>query len=236
MKRIADGFQRQRGDVFGFGDGEETALSLSTMDDQKLLNAPINNLDAERSVGAINYELKIRGAKNLKAASSSHVLGKSLGLIEGKKVGKKFRQMEGKNILPAIVSSWEERQDQLSKEGLSAKEAQNLSVDQRRNADLQKLKLFGGPFCSSQEVKVFLSSVASEEEKVSRLYLEVRYARDSSVSFPKNSDIFRLKKAYRNLDAKTYAENLMIFLDKVSFRNTVEMGDFVAALDRMSSA
>ena len=203
------------------------------MDPKKLVNAPINNLDAERSVGAINYELKIRGAKNLGTASTSHVIGKSLSLIAGKKVEKKFRQLDAQKVLPSIVDAWKEKQDRLSEEGLSSKEAQNRTVDQRRNADLVKLKQLGGPFSSSEEVRSFVSSPIDEDKKVARLYLEVRYARDSCVSFPKNSAIFRLKKDYKNLDSKTYSGNLMVFLDKVSFRNSIEMGDFTAALDQL---
>ena len=94
MKAFADGWERQRGNVFSFGNHEETELTLSGMDQEKLKTAPINNLDAERSVGSVNYELKIRGAKNLKTVSSSHVIGKSLALTEGKVVEKNFREME----------------------------------------------------------------------------------------------------------------------------------------------
>ena len=49
-------------------------------------------------MGSINHELKIRGAKQLKAASSSHVKSKGLGLIVdfGKKVDKKFTKMTEK--------------------------------------------------------------------------------------------------------------------------------------------
>ena len=230
MKAFADGWERQRGNVFSFGNHEETELTLSGMDQEKLKTAPINNLDAKRSVGSVNYELKIGGAKNLKTVSSSHVIGKSLALTEGKVMDKKFREMERARIFPAIVAAWDQKQDMLSKEGLGLKEQQNIVVDQRRNSDLIKLKEKGGPFGTSEEVKLFVSSDIETAEKVERLYLEVRYARDSCVSFPKNSEIFRLKKAYRKLEVKTYADNLIIFLDKVSYRNNVKMSDFESAL------
>ena len=51
------------------------------LDQDKLKGAPVSNLDAEKSVGSINHELKIRGANELKAASSSHVKSKGLSLI-----------------------------------------------------------------------------------------------------------------------------------------------------------
>lgn len=204
------------------------------MDQAKLRNAPINNLDAERSVGSINYELKIRGAKNLKSASAAHVINKSSKLTEGKVPEKKFRDLERKKVLPAIVEAWDKKQEILSKEGLSSKEAQSVAVDQRRNSDLTKLKGMGGPFTLSSEVKEFVSTNLSEEIKVARLYLEVRYARDSCISFPKNSDIFRLMRDHKKLSSKSYCDNLVIFLDKVSFRNCVAMEDFDRALNELS--
>ena len=50
----------------------------------------VSNLDAERCVGAINYELKIRGNKELMAASACHVKAKAGKLIEGKPMDKRF--------------------------------------------------------------------------------------------------------------------------------------------------
>ena len=102
-QEIAKGWQKQRGDIFEFGDHTVTPLSISTMDQAKLKKAPINNLDAERSVGSINYDLTIRGAKNLSSASANHVIGKSSSLTEGKDANRKMRQVEKQRILPVIV-------------------------------------------------------------------------------------------------------------------------------------
>ena len=109
----------------------------------------------------------------------------------------------------------------------------HVKTFQRRNADLEKLKAMGGPFSSSAEVKVFATSDLPEKEKVARLYLEVRLARDSCVSFPKNSDIFRLKRNYKNLDSASYCDNLVVFFDKITFRNSVTMEDFDSALNAL---
>ena len=141
--------------------------------------------------------------------------------------------MEKKKVLPSIVDAWEKRQEGLKKDELSAKETQNRAIDQRRNADLEKLKALGGPFSSSAEVRLFATSDLSEDQKVARLYLEVRLARDSCVSFPKNSDIFRLKRNYRNLDSASYCNNLVVFFDKITFRNSVTMEDFDSALNAL---
>ena len=58
---MADGFLKQRGHVFGFASGSNEELCLDSSD-PNLDMAPINNLDSERDVSTINYELKIRGA------------------------------------------------------------------------------------------------------------------------------------------------------------------------------
>ena len=232
-KKIASGWQKQRGDIFEFGDYSVSSLTISTMNQSKLKLAPVNNLDAERSVGSINYDLQIRGAKNLSTSSIAHVIGKSAALTEGKKADKKHRQIESQRILPMIVEAWKEKQAKLCQDGLSLKEAQNVNVDQRRNADLNKLKELGGPFTTSSEVRTFQASSIMEAKKVERYYLEVRYARDGSLCFPKNSDIFRLKKAYKNLDSNTYCSNLIIYFDKIMYRNTVDMADFEQALTNL---
>ena len=67
------------------------------MNQNKLKSAPINNLDAERSVGSIQYELNIRGKKNLKAASAAHVKNKGQNLIQGLTMPAQFRQLVTKN-------------------------------------------------------------------------------------------------------------------------------------------
>ena len=44
------------------------------------------------------------------------------------------------------------------------------------------------------------------------MYLEIRFARDSSVTTPKCSSIFRLKRELKNLQTAEYVENLVLYL------------------------
>ena len=74
LPKLAEGWLRQRRDVFGFGDFDQKSPRLHINIDPDILDkALINNMAVERQVGRINYELKIRGSKGLKAASSSNV-------------------------------------------------------------------------------------------------------------------------------------------------------------------
>ena len=75
LPQLADGFKNQKGDIFGFANqyAKESQYSFSKMDQAKLEKAPMHNLSAERSVGFLNYELKLRGTTQLASASSAQV-------------------------------------------------------------------------------------------------------------------------------------------------------------------
>ena len=73
LPKLAEGWLRQCGDVFDFKDlDQESPRLLLNIDTDILDKAPIN-MAAEKQVGRINHELKVRGSKGLKAASSSNV-------------------------------------------------------------------------------------------------------------------------------------------------------------------
>ena len=194
LPKLGKGFARQRGKSFGFGDTPLSEAGITKFDQEKLKDAPISNLDSERSVGSINYELKIRGAKQLKTASAALVKSKCPSKLNpSEKLDKKFFKMtESGGELPTILKKWEERQKELLKKGMEEKEIANINVDQQRNSDLQKLIELQGPFTSAQEVEVYMArDDIGEQEKGKRLYLEVRHAKNSSISFPRVSEIFR---------------------------------------------
>ena len=237
MPRLAQGWERQRGDEYGFGSNPDPDAKdrLSAMDQEKLKTAPVNNLDPERSVGFINHERSIRGATQLAAASRAHVSGKGSSLIQGEVTSGRFRKMSGpEGDMSKIMKEWKEKQEELAAEGLDAKTVSNLSVDRQRNNDLTSLKAEGGPFTTALCVDTFMASGLTDKEMNRRMYLEVRHARNTSLSFPKKSEIFRLKKEYKNLPTTTYATNLKAYLNKLSFHMNMGPEDFEEALCKMS--
>ena len=66
-----------------------------------------------------------------------------------------------------------------------------------------------------------------------RLSLEVRFARDTCVALPKSSEIFRIKRNYKDLESDEYAMNLKVYLDKVQTNASVSREDFSAALNKV---
>ena len=239
LPRLASGWELQRGNMFQFGKSPDPNANnqIANFNKEKLDKAPVNNLDPERAVGFINYELKLRGAKELAAASRAHVKGKGVALIEGKEMPAKFKKLTvAGGDLPLIMKEWEAKQLELKKEGMGDKEIQNLAVDKRRNSDLSVLTKAGGPFTKAEQVDMFMEQVMEEKERNQRLYVEVRYARDSSVAFPKSSDIFRLKKNYKNMESSIYAANLKAYLNKLVCHVNMDIGDFMEAVKKISKS
>ena len=72
LPKRAAGFQKQKGNIFSFGNIDKIAkYSVSHMNTEKLEKTKIHYLAAERSVGFVNYVLSTRAAKQLASASSA---------------------------------------------------------------------------------------------------------------------------------------------------------------------
>ena len=239
LPMLADGWKKQRGDMFEFGEvssKKDDSMVISSMDQEKLSRAPVHNLDSERAVGAVNYGLKVRGAKQIKAVSSSLVKAKASDLMKGKQVtGDMKKVMKKGGGVPEILAAWEERQRGLKKQGVDQREISSIAQDKQRNSDLAALTLLGGPFTNPEQVQSYLDDPQHEaSSKNKRLYLEIRHAKNSSLSLPQCSDIFRLKRQGKNLPSAEYAANLITFLGKITCNINMEFTDFQAALNSIN--
>ena len=61
----------------------------------------------------------------------------------------------------------------------------------------------------------------------------MRYAKNTSLSFPKASDVFRLKRKGKNLTNDEYALNLTTYLGKITCKVNMDMKDFKDALSKI---
>ena len=62
------------------------------------------------------------------------------------------------------------------------------------------------------------------------MYIEVRYARKTSLSLKESSPIFRLKSNHKNLRTEEYAANLCQYLDNARNVGTISVTDLKTAL------
>ena len=84
LKMFAEGFDHQKGAIFGFGPSAEketgSVLKISTVDEDTLGKmdryVPVHNLGEERNVGMVNHELNIRGKQHLKTVSRKIVINR----------------------------------------------------------------------------------------------------------------------------------------------------------------
>ena len=82
-------------------------MMIRNLDQEKFNDATVNNMDSERAVVSVNYGLKIRGAQEIKAFSSSLVKAKVVDYMDGRKVTKDFKKMTKiGEALPEILKEW----------------------------------------------------------------------------------------------------------------------------------
>ena len=111
----------------------------------------------------------------------------------------------------------------------SAKEILNARKDTAKNKDLAYLKELGGPFTTKDEVQEYMKSKqANKEAKNARLYIEVRYARSTSLSLKETAAVFRLKRGGKKLETEEYATNLMQYLDDSKNIASLTMADLLS--------
>ena len=242
LQLFAEGFSLQRGAIFGFGPAKDnstdTVLKICSLSADEVLKmdqskVQVHNLGEENTVGCVNYEIGIRGKSNLESASRKIVLNKCSDLL--KKVDlKKLRTYRKEALeIKKVKSEWNLKMKALEEEGYSAKEILNTKKDANKLKDLQFLKdeIPPGPFTNADAVSRYVDdSNIKDDVKNKRLYIEIRYAKNTSLSLKETSSVFRLRtKHQQNLTSEEYADNLMQYLN-----NTRKVGNISA--DDLSSA
>ena len=168
-------------------DEDTGTVKISDLDGakhRKLNQAPVHNLNEERSVGFINYELEIRGKKHLESASKKMVLNKSVDLLMDcdSAAVKCFRKPA--QAIKELKKEWTSRVQEHQKKGFADKDLSNLKAKSVKYELLECLKKeqYPGPFTTVEEVKLFLESPLEDKIKNNRLYKEIKYARMTCMS------------------------------------------------------
>ena len=162
--------------------------------------------------------------------------GKSYDLVELKPAAEFLKYRNFVKPFNNLVSDWNNKQSELEEAGLHKKESVSLATEKRKNGDLQKLKAQGGPMTTPEEVDLLLNDDSlTDVEKLDRLYIEARYARDTTFLLPKSSSIFRLKEKYKKLAVETYRLNLKVYLSKVSSSSFTTCEDYDNAMLQLQS-
>ena len=133
LPRTAEGFSEQRGAIFGFGPKatEDTGmvLKMTTVEElkrRKLSKAPVHNLNEERSVGVINYEISIRGKQFLETASRKMLINKSKDILDKTDPSEMKKYIRPAKEIKEIKLQWQERLKEQQTKDFSEKEKSSL--------------------------------------------------------------------------------------------------------------
>ena len=109
-----------------------------------------------------------------------------------------------------------------------------MHLDSVKYRDLEFLKSKGGPFTSADEVEDFMKQEMDSKEKNQRLYVEVRYAKNTSLRLKHTDPVFRLRRDNKNLISIEYAENLKCYLGSARKTTTISVSDLSDAICKIT--
>ena len=243
ISKIADGFDLQRGAIFGFGThaNDDTGSLLKVADatekeKQELDSTNVHNLGEERSVGSINNEIKIRGKRNLESASRKLVLNKSFDLINKEESKKYLSFRKPAQDITKLKNDWLVKMQELEDATFASKDTVNEHLDTVKYKDLEFLKGYNGPFVKGEEVEAYLKGKDTNEEKNKRFYVEVRFAKNTSLRLKHNDPVFRLKRDNKNLSNMEYAENLVNYLGTARKTSPILSSDLDNAISKITGS
>ena len=230
ISKIADGFDVQRGAIFGFGThadddtgpllkvADATAAEMTELD-----RTIVHNLAEERSAG-----------RNLVSASRKLVLNKSFDLIEKRKPGEYLNYRKPAQAISDLKKEWHEKMKLLENEAFADKDHVNMHLDSVKYNNLEFLKSCGGSFTSAEEVEEYVSQTNIPNMN-KRLYIEVRYAKNTSLRLKHSDPVFCLRRNGKNLSNEEFAENLVSYLG-IARKTTISPVDLENAISKITGS
>ena len=224
---------RQRRD-YEISDEFPPEFPISSLPESVRENALCNNLGMENICGKVGQRAKHN--LSLTATSRSILIQGTQALRE--KYPASIRSFKNAaNKVNEIRLEWTAKQNAQRISKMEQKQNRNLKIEGRLIKQLAELKKQGGPFTDIDEIENYMNDTAVDEmTKSSLMKMEIQYARDTSISYPKSSRLFRIRasidgKKTWQLTAEEFAQNLSILLGKkikacdsqISISNFVDM-------------
>ena len=161
------------------------------------MSITLDNIGEERNVGSFNYDSIVRGGGKLLEPASQHVVVKSSTDLSEHLSPGEFRKSQNQSAdIQEIKTKWKEKMRQLQEKGYKEKELLNYL----RFLKEQEIK---GPFSCAEDAKRFMDSCDETNEKIHRMYIEVRYAKNSP-GIGDNKSMFWMKKDEKLLTSVDY--------------------------------
>ena len=170
--------------------------------------------------------------------SRRHVIKSASDLIDSCEADhfKKFKFQA--KMIKSLMNEWNEKMKLLQKEGYDEKKLLNAKKESKRRKDLAFLKSQTppGPFTNADEIRQYNTLDIDESQRNKRMYIEVRYARVTSLTLKSTSPLFRLKRDGKNLDTTEYTENLIKYMDDSESVNSLTLDDLNCVLNQLQKS
>ena len=125
-----------------------------------------------------------------------------------------------------MKAEWNEKMKVMERDAFAEKEKINTHLDSVKFKDLEFLKTKEGPLTTLEEVDIFMDKKQMiPKEKNHRLYVEVRYAKNTSLRLKHSDSVFRLRRDNKNLSSEEYSENLKTYLGSARKIKTISISD-----------
>ena len=205
---------------------------------QNIDDTLVNNITSERTCGKVDYRLQ--KLKNLEAVSRSIILQKSQNLRDSKPCNFRTFKEELARV-KELKLSWSKQMKAKQEQGSDEKQKLAKKKEEKRLDTLDFLKSVGGPFTDEKEVEDYITKEdIIEKDKVKRMKLEMKFARDSSTLLPKTDPIFRVQIVIpetgkrRQKKPGEFGAALKVLLGKRSKRTVTEYSSFKDTLMKMT--
>ena len=197
-KEIAEGFKRQKGNIFGFGDGSQPQLNiLDQVPEQHLDEIETTSIAVEQFFGEVDYKTRVSGgcqAKN--KICDDLVIKHTEDLVQKRLLESNFNLKPLKRITQQIDKmqyDFDARQKSLMSAGLREDEAVILSKESQVQRVVRQCKeSHGGPIQNLDELNALVASRTDEKSLSAALNLEIRYRKFTCLlKVATNNELFR---------------------------------------------
>ena len=197
-KEIAIGFKRQKGDIFGFGDGSQPQLSiLNQVSEENLDKVETTSIAVEQFFGEVDQKTKVSGGCQSKdKICDDLVIKHTEDLIQNYLEKGNFNLRPLKTVTKEVDElqlQFDKRQKSLMAAGLREDEAVILSKESQVQRVVRLCKeSHGGPIQSLAELDQLIKDKGNEQALASALNLEIRYRKFTCLlKVANNNELFK---------------------------------------------
>ena len=214
-KEIAAGFKRQKGDIFGFGDGSQPQLNIrEQVPEENLDDVETTSIAVEQFFGEVDYKTKVSGGCQAKDKICDDLVIKHTEDLVQKRLSEiNFDLRPLKQIskdVDKLQYDFDMRQKNLMSAGLREDEAVILSKELQVQRVVRQCKeSHGGPIHSLTELDELIKSKTNEKTLAAALNLEIRYRKFTCLlKVATNNELFKQQGIDNKLHI-TYLKQLL---------------------------